>query len=510
MANIQHADIPYEHMHNAVTTQQGNGSPIGVVTPLGIGDTYLDTDDNAVYLAYGETNTDWIMLAVGARHNLTAGDAPTVDNDNTEGYRRFSHWFDQSQDPPDIYLCTDATTGAAEWILVSGTGGGGGTETYITANDESGSLPNSDTIANYLDDPGVPQVTLTNDGGFTTHVKANGSSDTPAYGLEMLWQSASFTDRLTMMTGITLRSQAPSVDDVAQHLLINYLGTTLTSESPTAQTQIPAALLLKLSRETINADSYIGGIRFSLRENEAATTYFLNGIWVKATENITFGTAHGTKLVFETVPNSGTSPQERLTLDHDGEVRFHTGKIEFGALNTPGSSSATGDAGQMWVDADYLYFWTDDDEVKSIPWGAFQTPIGGASALDDLSDVTISTPATGHGLRYNGSSWVNVANMARLATGTYTGDAATTKAITGAGFQPRYLQIWSQINGDVNNIVAYKSNQDGTRAFYNNAYQNDQIISLDADGFTVGDGTGAGASNILNVSARVYTWVAFA
>ena len=32
---------------------------------------------------------------------------------------------------------------------------------------------------------------------------------------------------------------------------------------------------------------------------------------------------------------------------------------------------------------------------------------GGASSLNDLTDVTISSPASGHVLSYNGSSWVN-------------------------------------------------------------------------------------------------------
>lgn len=97
----------------------------------------------------------------------------------------------------------------------------------------------------------------------------------------------------------------------------------------------------------------------------------------------------------------------------------------------------------------------------------------------------------------------------RFATGTYTGNNAATQAITGLNFQPRYLQIWSQVAGDINNLTVYKSEQDGTRAFYSAAYQNDQIISLDADGFTVGDGTGSAAGNVLNVSARVYTYIAF-
>lgn len=96
----------------------------------------------------------------------------------------------------------------------------------------------------------------------------------------------------------------------------------------------------------------------------------------------------------------------------------------------------------------------------------------------------------------------------RMATGTYTGNNAATQAVTGIPFGPRLLQVWSQVNGDTNNIIGYKSDQDGTRTFYSNAYQNDQIISLDAGGFTVGDGTGAAAGNVFNVNARVYTYIA--
>lgn len=34
-------------------------------------------------------------------------------------------------------------------------------------------------------------------------------------------------------------------------------------------------------------------------------------------------------------------------------------------------------------------------------------PQAAVSALDDLSDVSITTPAAGHFLRYSGSAWVN-------------------------------------------------------------------------------------------------------
>lgn len=39
-------------------------------------------------------------------------------------------------------------------------------------------------------------------------------------------------------------------------------------------------------------------------------------------------------------------------------------------------------------------------------WGTWLTAVG-SGALDDLSDVTITSPATGEALVYNGSAWVN-------------------------------------------------------------------------------------------------------
>jgi hypothetical protein len=87
------------------------------------------------------------------------------------------------------------------------------------------------------------------------------------------------------------------------------------------------------------------------------------------------------------------------------------------------------------------------------------------------------------------------------------------------GFQPIYLLIYPQVNGGALCCQAQKSDKDGlnTDVISNNAadndterhYEADQIISLDADGFTVGDGTGDwAAGNLLNIALRIYTYVA--
>jgi hypothetical protein len=92
--------------------------------------------------------------------------------------------------------------------------------------------------------------------------------------------------------------------------------------------------------------------------------------------------------------------------------------------------------------------------------------------------------------------------------GTYTGDTAATKAITGVGFSPKIVIIYGQVAA---RAVGIKSNLDSTKTFVlvSNAatlYADDQIISLDADGFTVGDGTGT--ANHMNL-AQAYVYVAF-
>jgi len=97
-------------------------------------------------------------------------------------------------------------------------------------------------------------------------------------------------------------------------------------------------------------------------------------------------------------------------------------------------------------------------------------------------------------------------------SGTYTGDGAATLAITGIGFQPKFVIVYPQIEGTGGYYVAFKCEDDGTWTFISKtdprAYQEDHIISLDSDGFTVGDGTGS--VNYMNVGARVYAYQAFA
>jgi len=97
-------------------------------------------------------------------------------------------------------------------------------------------------------------------------------------------------------------------------------------------------------------------------------------------------------------------------------------------------------------------------------------------------------------------------------SGTYEGDGAATLAITGIGFQPNLVIIWPQIPGLGGWYMAFKCTDDGIKTFINitgaREYVDDMIISLDADGFTVGDGTGS--VNYMNVNLRNYAYQAWA
>ena len=100
----------------------------------------------------------------------------------------------------------------------------------------------------------------------------------------------------------------------------------------------------------------------------------------------------------------------------------------------------------------------------------------------------------------------------RIKTGTYTGDGAATQAIVGVGFQPKLVIIHKQIPGQNVYDQGWKTSSDGINTMFVQAdagfrYGDDHIISLDADGFTVGDGTGW--ANVFNINAIDYAYIAF-
>lgn len=70
---------------------------------------------------------------------------------------------------------------------------------------------------------------------------------------------------------------------------------------------------------------------------------------------------------------------------------------------------------------------TNTVEIKDM--SQLITAMGGAVKLDDMTDVTLSTPSSGQVLEYNGTKWVNAAiSEVPDTTGASTGDVLTLGA----------------------------------------------------------------------------------
>lgn len=131
--------------------------------------------------------------------------------------------------------------------------------------------------------------------------------------------------------------------------------------------------------------------------------------------------------------------------------------------------------------------------------------------------VQKSPPLTGSFTRRHTWATSPLATGIKMVTGTYVGDGNPTLAVAGVGFQPKLLIIYVQKHNTYNFGAVYKTDKDGLFAKFHWSpapspsvyYETDHIISLDADGFTVGDGTGSFvAGNTCNL-AETYTYIAF-
>lgn len=91
--------------------------------------------------------------------------------------------------------------------------------------------------------------------------------------------------------------------------------------------------------------------------------------------------------------------------------------------------------------------------------------------------------------------------LCRMATGSYTGNGADNRAMTGVGFQPKELHIMCSAYGEAFRRVGMTG--DVTRIMGGTSFIADNIQSIDSDGFTLGTGGSA------NGSGHTYYWIAF-
>lgn len=154
-----------------------------------------------------------------------------------------------------------------------------------------------------------------------------------------------------------------------------------------------------------------------------------------------------------TIKQLSSSGSDAITIFVDADTYARL-KVEAGGRLTWGSGSGSGDVNLYRDGADVLK--TDDtfkasalfvDGIEIDTTGATSNQIlkydgtkfapasggggGGASAIDDLTDVTITSSASGDFLKYNGSAWVNdPIDLGTDTTGSYVASLVAGTGIT--------------------------------------------------------------------------------
>lgn len=114
-----------------------------------------------------------------------------------------------------------------------------------------------------------------------------------------------------------------------------------------------------------------------------------------------------------------------VSVDDNGAVTVP----EIAAPSTPASGKVI-----LYAKSDGLLYSKDDAGTESAVSGG-----AGASALDDLSDVTITSPSTDDVLKYNGSAWVN--GDAPSGSGLFPSGAFETYRLIGVNSRPNSTSV---------------------------------------------------------------------
>lgn len=244
-------------------------------------------------------------------------------------------------------------------------------------------------------------------------------------------------------TGDPLRNAFDKINDNFNELYFALGGNTPTSlfdvngnlDYPSKPNKISAYYATEVALLAVSASTYKGCIGFAQDTNYL---YYSDGsAWVKLAK---LSEVSGSVNAFSTISVSGQTDvvadtsSDTITFIAGSNVTLTTDAVNdtITIAAATGSNFSTTDVDNHLntntADINEILAWTGSDYA----WVAQPSGGGGASAINDLSDVTISSPANGQVLKYNGSAWVNAAD-ATSGTGTFVGLTDTPAALGSAG-----------------------------------------------------------------------------
>lgn len=160
---------------------------------------------------------------------------------------------------------------------------------------------------------------------------------------------------------------------------------------------------------------------------------------------------------------------------------------------------------------------TDTLTNKTLTSPVIDTGVSGTAILDEdnMASDSATQLATQQSIKAYVDAAVAGAGTAEIATGSYTGDGGTSQAITAVGFTPKYVKIWFRSATAGTNAAIWETTAEildddasGMSMMHSSTgahtLDDDAIITLGADGFTVDDN---GADSDPNKNGQAYNFM---
>ena len=170
-------------------------------------------------------------------------------------------------------------------------------------------------------------------------------------------------------------------------------------------------------------------------------------------------------------------------------------------------------AGSTAAGQSYTIFLNGHPQYLSAAGGAIDGDLEVAGALDVTGAATLAGGAAMSDSKVSGLAEADTAgdavryeqlfgsNIAALKVGTYTGNGTNPHAITGVGFQPTVLLVWSVTTSNAPRLL---TSQSSVVKNIGNGDNETSIASLDEDGFTVTkhDGTNKNGATFVYIALK--------